>query len=114
MCTYIVNYQKKKKNGLPPSGGEWPPPNVPKLCGSGGEHIRNCIEDGTIQFCTLVDYIYVYEMSFQLLSYGCNFFQKLKLKFFSHFFFFFFFSIHFFFSVLVEAKPPRCFIEIPI
>ena len=25
MCTYIVNYQKKKKNGLPPSGGEWPP-----------------------------------------------------------------------------------------
>ena len=58
MCTYIVNYQKKKKKWITS------PPNVPKLCGSGGEHIRNCIEDGTLQFCTLVDYIYVYEMSF--------------------------------------------------
>ena len=76
---------------LPQGVNAPPPPNVPKLCGSGGEHIRNCIDDETIQFYILVDYIYVYKMPFQLLSYGCNFFPKLNLKFFFNFFFFFFF-----------------------
>ena len=66
-CTKIKIYiysqlpKKKKKNALPLPGGECPPPppNVPKLCGSGGEHIINSIEDRTLQFCTLVDHIYV-------------------------------------------------------
>ena len=62
MCTYIVNCQKKK-DYFPRGVSGFP--LMHQNCANLAAKISEIVfEDGTIQFCSLVDYIYVYEMSF--------------------------------------------------